>query len=203
MVYFERSEFWHRTGRSYDYRMACCRRGSPATALVLTGHRFDAREEHSDPGHDEHARLEALGGPDEFAALLGITPATAEETLYVTECPWELVRSCTEDYSFTLYNKHTGDACRDYRAAQLLRRRASQGLWDLRSCRGTASRTEARGDGVRDQPCKHEYRPVPSIYSSARPEPDRSPICRDYACMISSFVRARPWARPQTQTLSC
>ena len=45
--------------------------------------------------------------------------------------------------------------------------------------------------------------PVPSIYSSARPEPDRSPICRDYACMISSFVRARPWARPQTQTLSC
>ena len=25
----------------------------------------------------------------------------------------------------------------------------------------------------------------------------------DYACMISSFVRARPWARPQTQTLSC
>ena len=73
MVYFERSEFWHRT------------------------------------------RLEALGGPDEFAALLGITPATAEETLYVTECPWELVRSCTEDYSFTLYNKHTGDACRDYR----------------------------------------------------------------------------------------
>ena len=44
-------------------------------------------------------------------------------------------------------------------------------------------------------------RPVPSIYSSARPEPDRSPICRDYACMISSFVRARPWARPQTQTL--
>ena len=44
---------------------------------------------------------------------------------------------------------------------------------------------------------------VPSIYSSARPEPDRSPICRDYACMISSFVRARPWARPQTQTLSC
>ena len=36
-----------------------------------------------------------------------------------------------------------------------------------------------------------------------RPEPDRSPICRDYACMISSFVRARPWARPQTQTLSC
>ena len=42
--------------------------------------------------------------------------------------------------------------------------------------------------------------PVPSIYSSARPEPDRSPICQDYACMISSFVRARPWARPQTQT---
>ena len=41
---------------------------------------------------------------------------------------------------------------------------------------------------------------VPSIYSSARPEPDRSRICRDYACMISSFVRARPWARPQTQT---
>ena len=41
---------------------------------------------------------------------------------------------------------------------------------------------------------------VPSIYSSARPEPDRSPICQDYACMISSFVRARPWARPQTQT---
>ena len=39
--------------------------------------------------------------------------------------------------------------------------------------------------------------------TSARPEPDRSPICRDYACMISSFVRARPWARPQTQTLSC
>ena len=36
-----------------------------------------------------------------------------------------------------------------------------------------------------------------------RPEPDRSPICRDYACMISSFARARPWARPQTQTLSC
>ncbi len=36
-----------------------------------------------------------------------------------------------------------------------------------------------------------------------RPEPDQSPICRDYACMISSFVRARPWARPQTQTLSC
>ena len=47
------------------------------------------------------------------------------------------------------------------------------------------------------------YQVVPSIYSSARPEPDRSPIYRDYACMISSFVRARPWARPQTQTLSC
>ena len=41
---------------------------------------------------------------------------------------------------------------------------------------------------------------VPVIFLS---EPDRSPICRDYACMISSFVRARPWARPQTQTLSC
>ena len=26
---------------------------------------------------------------------------------------------------------------------------------------------------------------------------------RDHACMISSFVRARPLARPQTQTLSC
>ena len=44
---------------------------------------------------------------------------------------------------------------------------------------------------------------VPSIYSSARPELDRSPVCRDHACMISSFVRARPLARPQTQTLSC
>ena len=29
-------------------------------------------------------------------------------------------------------------------------------------------------------------RPVPSIYSSARPEPDRSPICRDYA--LHDFV---------------
>ena len=45
--------------------------------------------------------------------------------------------------------------------------------------------------------------PVPSIYSSARPELDRSPVSRDHACMISSFVRARPLARPQTQTLSC
>ena len=44
---------------------------------------------------------------------------------------------------------------------------------------------------------RRRYSPCP------RPEPDRSPICRDYACMISSFVRARPWARPQTQTLSC
>ena len=44
--------------------------------------------------------------------------------------------------------------------------------------------------------------PVPSIYSSARPELDRSPVCRDHACMISSFVRAQPLARPQTQTLS-
>ena len=44
---------------------------------------------------------------------------------------------------------------------------------------------------------------VPSIYSSARPELDRSPVSRDHACMISSFVRARPLARPQTQTLSC
>ena len=44
---------------------------------------------------------------------------------------------------------------------------------------------------------------VPSIYSSARPELDRSPVSRDHVCMISSFVRARPLARPQTQTLSC
>ena len=43
---------------------------------------------------------------------------------------------------------------------------------------------------------------VPSIYSSARPELDQSPVCRDHACMISSFVRAQPLARPQTQTLS-
>ena len=42
-------------------------------------------------------------------------------------------------------------------------------------------------------------RGVPSIYSSARPELDRSPVSRDHACMISSFVRARPLARPQTQ----
>ena len=53
--------------------------------------------------------------PDEVAALLGITPATAEETPYVTEYPLELVRSCTEGYSLTLNNKHTGDMCRDYR----------------------------------------------------------------------------------------
>ena len=43
---------------------------------------------------------------------------------------------------------------------------------------------------------------VPSIYSSAHPELDRSPVCRDHACMISSFVRAQPLAPPQTQTLS-
>ena len=42
---------------------------------------------------------------------------------------------------------------------------------------------------------------VPSIYPSARPELDRSPVCRDHACMISSFVRTQPLARPQTQTL--
>ena len=35
-----------------------------------------------------------------------------------------------------------------------------------------------------------ESHPVPSIYSSARPEPDRSPVCRHHARMISSFVRA-------------
>ena len=34
---------------------------------------------------------------------------------------------------------------------------------------------------------------VPSIYSSVRAELDRSPVSRDHACMISSFVRARPW----------
>ena len=45
--------------------------------------------------------------------------------------------------------------------------------------------------------------PVPSIYSSVRAELDRSPVSRNHACMISSFVRARPLARPQTQTLSC
>ena len=45
--------------------------------------------------------------------------------------------------------------------------------------------------------------PVPSIYSSARTELDRSPVSRDHVCMISLFVRARPLARPQTQTLSC
>ena len=45
--------------------------------------------------------------------------------------------------------------------------------------------------------------PVPSISSSARPELDRSPVCRDHAYMISSFVRARLLARSQTQTLSC
>ena len=59
---------------------------------------------------------------------------------------------------------------------------------------------------ILERPAGQQFAPfqgVPSIYSSARPEPDRSPICRDYACMISSFVRARPWARPQTQTLSC
>ena len=62
------------------------------------------------------------------------------------------------------------------------------------------------GEGVGDvaqEGAVNRFWGVPSIYSSARPEPDRSPICRDYACMISSFVRARPWARPQTQTLSC
>ena len=41
--------------------------------------------------------------------------------------------------------------------------------------------------------------PVPSISSSARPELDRSPVCRDHAYMISSFVRARPLAQSQTQ----
>ena len=42
---------------------------------------------------------------------------------------------------------------------------------------------------------------MPSIYSSARPELDRSPVSRDHACMISSFVRARPLARPQVLAL--
>ncbi len=51
-------------------------------------------------------------------------------------------------------------------------------------------------DGLHDRLCLLFIHP-------RRPEPDRSPICRDYACMISSFVRARSWARPQTQTLSC
>ena len=32
--------------------------------------------------------------------------------------------------------------------------------------------------------------PVPSINSSARTELDQSPVCRDHAGMISSFVRA-------------
>ena len=53
---------------------------------------------------------------------------------------------------------------------------------------------------------QHSFRdkiPVPSISSSARPELDRSPVCRDHAYMISSFIRARPLARSQTQTLSC
>ncbi len=36
---------------------------------------------------------------------------------------------------------------------------------------------------------------VPSIYSSARTELDRSPVCRHHACMISSFVRALISAR--------
>ena len=31
------------------------------------------------------------------------------------------------------------------------------------------------------------FQGVPSIYSSARPELDRSPVSRDHACMISSF----------------
>ena len=34
------------------------------------------------------------------------------------------------------------------------------------------------------------------------PQLDRSPVYRDHACMISSLVRARPLAQPQTQTLS-
>ena len=36
---------------------------------------------------------------------------------------------------------------------------------------------------------------MPSIYSSARTELDRSPVCRHHACKISSFVRALISAR--------
>ena len=36
---------------------------------------------------------------------------------------------------------------------------------------------------------------MPSIYSSARTELDRFPVCRHHACMISSFVRALISAR--------
>ena len=63
-----------------------------------------------------------------------------------------------------------------------------------------SSSLESLQHGARPVP---KFDPVPSIYSSARPELDRSPVSRDHACMISSFVRARPLARPQTQTLSC
>ena len=56
-----------------------------------------------------------------------------------------------------------------------------------------ATSLEGRDESANKRQNHASMLPVPSIYSSARPEPDRSPICRDYACMISSFVRARPW----------
>ena len=53
--------------------------------------------------------------------------------------------------------------------------------------------------------CAHPQLGCCAFYLFIRADPNLIglPICRDYACMISSFVRARPWARPQTQTLSC
>ena len=59
----------------------------------------------------------------------------------------------------------------------------SERAWSRRrvDASGTAS-----GCGVCPRECG---RAVPSIYSSARPELDWSPVCRHHAYMISSFVR--------------
>ena len=65
-----------------------------------------------------------------MAGVIGISPdntrasTTAyDQTLGVTEYPLELVRSCTEGYSLTLNNKHTGDVCRDYRGPAFMQER--------------------------------------------------------------------------------
>ena len=65
-------------------------------------------------------------------------------------------------------------------------------LWRISTASFDAGRKPKRRSPARSPRslCCLGLSPVPSIYSSARTELDESPVCRHYAGMISSFVRA-------------
>lgn len=51
--------------------------------------------------------LVGILGADEVIDLGGDAPV-------VSEYPWKLVRSCGDEYSYTLFNQHSGAVYRDY-----------------------------------------------------------------------------------------